>query len=223
MSHVNVTVDGNLARVVLRNPPQNRLSPQLYDELREAMASIVGSGARAALLSAEGPDFSYGAILFPGHLEFAAAARRLRTTTGDAKSVERLPIPTVAAVQGLCFGGGFELAIRSDVIFAGANARFGHPEQSLGIVTMLGGIYRVAERAGKAFAMEWALTSEQVPARTMFERGVVNRLVADDALLTRLRSLRGGWPMGRPARIPLTSSAQDLERRGCGSGRQRVA
>jgi Enoyl-CoA hydratase/isomerase len=55
---------------------------------------------------------------------------------------ERLAIPTVVAVQGLCFGGGFELAIRSDVVFAGETARFGHPEQSLGIVSMLGGIYR---------------------------------------------------------------------------------
>jgi len=116
--------------------------------------------------------------LSPAQLR-AAFERRL----GTVNLWERLPIPTVVAVQGLCMGGGFELAIRSDIIFAGASARFGHPEQTLGIVTMLGGIQRIADRAGKAFAMEMALTSEQVPARTMMDRGLVNRVVADEALL----------------------------------------
>ncbi len=184
MSHFSVTIEGNLARLVLSNPPQNRLAQEFFDELRDAISLIAGSGARAALLSAEGPDFSYGGdivpwpTLSPEQLR-AAFEKRL----GTVNQWERLPVLTVAAVQGLCFGGGFELAIRSDIIFAGASARFGHPEQSLGIVTMLGGIQRVAERVGKAFAMEWALTSEQVPAQTMLERGVINRVVADESLL----------------------------------------
>jgi enoyl-CoA hydratase/carnithine racemase len=82
----------------------------------------------------------------------------------------------VAAIQGLCAGGGLELALRADVVFAGQTARFGHPEQSIGIVTLLGGIYRVAERAGRSRAIEWALTSEQVPAATMERHGVINRV-----------------------------------------------
>ncbi|MGU7780085.1 enoyl-CoA hydratase/isomerase family protein [Burkholderia sp. PU8-34] len=90
----------------------------------------------------------------------------------------------VAAVQGLCFGGGFELALRADVIFAAESATFWHPEQTLGIVTVLGGIYRVAERAGRARASEWALTSEKVPTATMERFGIVNRVVADADLLT---------------------------------------
>ena len=89
----------------------------------------------------------------------------------------------MAAVQGLCFGGGLELAVRADVIFVGASARFGHPEQSIGIVTLLGGVYRVAERAGRSRAMEWVLTSEQVPAAVMERYGVVNRVVEDQVLI----------------------------------------
>ncbi|MEU1481250.1 enoyl-CoA hydratase-related protein [Streptomyces sp. NPDC005760] len=57
-------------------------------------------------------------------------------------------------------------------------------EQSLGNVTLLGGIYRVAERAGRARAYEWALASEQVPASVMAEAGVINRVVPDDQLRT---------------------------------------
>lgn len=184
MSHVSVTIDDNLARLVLSNPPQNRLTQEFFDELSDAISQIAASGARAAILSAEGPDFSYGGdivpwpTLTPKQLR-AAFERRLATVN----QWEQLPVLTVAAVRGLCFGGGFELAIRSDIIFAGHSARFGHPEQSLGIVTMLGGAQRVAARVGKAFALEWALTSEQVPAQTMLERGVVNRIVPDETLL----------------------------------------
>jgi len=94
---------------------------------------------------------------------------------------ERLALPVVAAVQGLCFGG-FELALRADVIFAAEGSRFGHPEQTLAFVTLLGGIYRAAERAGQARAAEWALTSEQVTASVMAQAGVVNRVVADSEL-----------------------------------------
>jgi hypothetical protein len=70
------------------------------------------------------------------------------------------------------------------VVFAGQSARFGHPEQTLGITTLLGGIYRVAERVGRARAFEWALTSEQVPAQVMADTSVINRLVPDDELLS---------------------------------------
>jgi enoyl-CoA hydratase/carnithine racemase len=77
------------------------------------------------------------------------------------------------------------------VILAGESARFGHPEQTLGITTLMGGIYRVAERAGRARAAEWALTSEQVPAPVMARAGVVNRVIADDALLDETTAFAG--------------------------------
>jgi enoyl-CoA hydratase/carnithine racemase len=151
MSHINVTIENNLARLELRNPPQNRLTQEFFDELSDAISLTAASGARAALLSAEGPDFSYGGDIVPWPTLTpkqwrAAFERRLAAVN----QWEQLPVLTVAAVQGLCFGGGFELAIRSDIIFAGHSARFGHPEQSLGIVTMLGGVHRVAARVGKA-------------------------------------------------------------------------
>jgi enoyl-CoA hydratase/carnithine racemase len=188
MRHAVVTMEDDLGTIVLSNPPQNRLSQQFFQEMRDGMFELLDRGARVAVLSADGPDFSYGGDIVPWrmlepHQLRAAFEQRLATVN----MWERLPIPTVAVVQGLCLGGGFELAIRSDVVFAGEGTRFGHPEQSLGIVTMLGGVQRVAERAGKAFAMDWALTSEHIPARIMFERGVVSRVVADDKLLGEAR------------------------------------
>src|SRR5713226_5245234 len=112
MSHIKVTIENNLARLVLSNPPQNRLTQEFFDELSDAISLIAASGARAALLSAEGPDFSYGGDIVPwattdAHQLRAAFEQRLATVN----MWERLHIPTVAAVQGLCLGGGFELVM----------------------------------------------------------------------------------------------------------------
>jgi enoyl-CoA hydratase/carnithine racemase len=192
MSHLTSSIEDRVATIALDNPPQNRIDEQIADELAEAIDAVGRSDARAVLLRAEGPDFSFGGdiVTWPD-----LDARELRTLFERYMSVfncfERLPLPVIAAVQGLCLGGGFELALRADVIFAAESARFGHPEQSIAIVTLLGGIYRVAERAGRSRASEWALTSEQVPAAVMAAAGVVNRVVADEALLDEATAFAG--------------------------------
>ncbi|WP_211151815.1 enoyl-CoA hydratase/isomerase family protein [Novosphingobium sp. HR1a] len=186
---MNYSIDGPVAVITLSNGQQNRLSPQMLDELDAALSAVTNSNARALLLQADGPDFSFGGDIVPWPDLSAHELRGLLERFMQAfNRFERMAIPTVASVQGHCLGGGLELAIRADVIFAAENARFGHPEQSLAIVTLLGGVYRVAERAGRSKAMEWALTSEQVPSQVMAQHGVVNRVVADEALREEARA-----------------------------------
>jgi enoyl-CoA hydratase/carnithine racemase len=137
--------------------------------------------------------------------------RQLRATFDQYMSAfnrfEHLPMPVVVAVQGLCFGGGLELAIRADLIIAGVTSRFGHPEQTLGIITVLGGVYRVAERAGSAFASQWSMTSQQVPAATMMQRGVDNQVVPDAELPSNARELAARLAKG-PTRAYAAHKAQ---------------
>ena len=190
MPHLTSSIEDGVATLVLDNPPQNRITGEMSDELADALNEIGRSDARVVLLRARGRDFSYGGDIsdWPD-----AGVRELRVLLERHMSVfnefERLPLPVVAAVQGRCLGGGFELALRADVILAAASASFGHPEQTLGVVTVLGGIYRVAERAGRTRAMEWALTSELVPASVMATAGVVNRVVTDEALVDEATAL----------------------------------
>jgi enoyl-CoA hydratase/carnithine racemase len=197
MPHLTHSIEDRVATLTLNHPPQNRVDEQMADDLAEAVEAVGRSDARVVLLRADGPDFSFGGdiVTWPD-----LDARELRALFERYMSVfnrfERLPLPVIAAVHGLCFGGGFELALRADVIFAGASARFGHPEQTLGIVTLLGGIYRVAERAGRSRATEWALTSEQIPAAVMAAAGVVNRVVADEALLEEATAFAEGVAAG---------------------------
>lgn len=184
MAHLTVSVDDHIATIVLDHPPQNRIDDQMVDELAAAVTAVERSDARAVIVRSEGPDFSFGGdiLTWPD-----ASVNELRARFEHYMSVfnrfERIPLPVIAAVQGLCFGGGLELALRADMIFAAESAKFGHPEQTLGIVTVLGGIYRVAERAGRSRASEWAITSEKVPASMMEHFGVVNRVVPDNRLL----------------------------------------
>lgn len=184
MTRLRLTIADELATLTLSNPPQNRIDVQMVEELDAALDEIERGEARAVLLRAEEADFSCGGDIVPWpNMTHRALRAGFESYMGTFNRFERLPIPTIAAVQGLCFGGGFELAIRADVIFAGQSARFGHPEQSIGIVTLLGGVYRMAERVGRSRAIEWALTSEQVPAAVMRDHGVINRVVADAELL----------------------------------------
>ena len=183
MSLVRHQIVGPLATITVNNPTQNRIDHVMSTQLSLAISAIANSDARAVLLKADGPDFCLGGDIRPWP---GMSLREMRQMLAEHLSVfnafEQLGMPTIAAVQGRCFGGGLELAVRADIIFAGAGARFAHPEQSLGIVTLLGGIYRVAEKAGRARAMEWAMTSDEVPAEEMARIGVVNRVVADNLL-----------------------------------------
>lgn len=183
MPHVTHHLEDKVGVLTIEHPPQNRIGDRMVAELAEALDAIERTGARAVVLRAEGPDFCFGGDIrtwpdMPTHQLRAAFTRYLDVFN----RLEQLPMPVVAAVQGMCLGGGFELALRADVIVAGESAHFGHPEQGIAITTIMGGVYRVAERAGRARAMEWALTSERVPAARMAEAGVVNRVVPDHAI-----------------------------------------
>lgn len=132
MSHLTYSIENALATVILQNPPQNRIDQQLADELAVAVEAITASQVRAVLVRAEGPDFSFGGdIVDWPDLEAGQLRGLFERYMTVFNTFERLPLPVVAAVQGLCLGGGFELALRADVIFAGESAQFGHPNKPL--------------------------------------------------------------------------------------------
>jgi enoyl-CoA hydratase/carnithine racemase len=99
-----------------------------------------------------------------------------------------LPFPTLAAVHGMCVGGGLELALASDLIWAAASARFGQLEATIGTTTLLGGVIRLAERAGPSRARETIYTAEPYNATTFERWNIVNRVVPDDAFESQTRA-----------------------------------
>jgi enoyl-CoA hydratase/carnithine racemase len=183
MAQLSLSFDGTVAILTLSAPRNNRFGVEVIDDLHSAIDELSAKETRAILLCADGPDFSHGGDVLPWpNLEAREIKAIFERYLDGFNRLERLPIPVIAAVQGLCNGGGFELALRADILFASENARFSHSEQTIAYITVLGGIYRNAERAGRLLAYQWALTSEQVPVSVAAQHGLVNYIVPDESL-----------------------------------------
>lgn len=183
----HLIINDGIALLRWDNPPQNRMSPGLLEAFEEAIARIVADpSVRVVVFAADGDDFSYGGdiTVWPG-VSAAEMARRIQKANQRANLLELLPYPVISAVTGRCFGGGFEYVLRTDVIIAERGSVFRHSEQTIGVFTLLGGVQRVAERAGRTRAMKWALTAEEVPAEEMLNAGVITELVDEGTAFSR--------------------------------------
>jgi enoyl-CoA hydratase len=116
-------------------------------------------------------------------LEFTRLGHRVMQTLED------LPIPVIAAVNGFALGGGLELALACDLIIASEKARFGQPEINLGLIPGFGGTQRLPHRIGHARARELIMTGEMFDAQTAFAWGLLNRVVAPTELMPETRKL----------------------------------
>lgn len=179
MSAVTYTHEKGVATITLNNPPENRLGGAVSEALGAAVMDLASrQDTRAVLFKAEGPDFSFGGDIQSWE---NVSEEEFSQTIGQGLMLtnlfENLPVPIIMAVQGHCRGGGFEMALRGDIIVAADNAKFGHSEASIGVFTYLGGIQRVADRVGRTRAMQWALTAEMVDAETALDTGLINEVV----------------------------------------------
>jgi enoyl-CoA hydratase len=99
--------------------------------------------------------------------------------------------PVIAAVNGYALGGGLELALACDIIYASEKARIGLPEVTLGIIPGFGGTQRLARRIGTGKAKELIFTGKTVTGLEAYELGIVDKVVADDRLMMEVRELAG--------------------------------
>jgi enoyl-CoA hydratase/carnithine racemase len=190
MPFTRVEFAGALARVTLDHSEGNRINFDMRGELLDAFEQVAASASRVLIVRGEGADFCLGGDVrdWPG---IAAAALRPRVEV-FAKALDRLEqlgIPTIAAVQGRCMGGGFELALSCDLIIAERSALFSFPEASLGILTLQGGVIQLAERVGRAKAIEMVLLSERISAEQMAAWNVINRVVNDGDLSREVEAI----------------------------------
>jgi len=189
MNKVRFETSGALGLLSLANPPLNLFSGELIEDLRDAVTQIKRAPLRALLVRADGKIFSGGAevSVFKGVTAVEARARftsHLRLIA----DLEELPFPTVAAVQSMCIAAGLELVLACDLIWAAASARFGQAEASIGTTTLLGGVQRLAERAGPARAREIIYSADQYDAATFERWNIVNRVVPDEEFESQVRT-----------------------------------
>jgi enoyl-CoA hydratase/carnithine racemase len=189
MNTVQFETSGPLGILTLANPPLNLLSGELIEDLRVTVTEVKRAPLRALLVRAAGKIFSAGADVSAFKGKTGSEAReRFSSHLQMIADLEELPFPTLAAVQGMCVGGGLELALACDLIWAAASARFGQLEATIGTTTLLGGVQRLTERAGPSRAREIIYTADLYDAATFERWNIVNRVVPDDAFEMQTRA-----------------------------------
>ncbi len=198
---VETVVEDGMAIVRLDNPPRNALTPALFAELEGTRAIVAPSSVRVVIVTGSRRVFSVGGDLSGLALLSSAedAARQARLGRTLLDGLFGIPKPFIAAVNGLCLGGGLEIALACHLRVCGTRARFGFPELSLGFVPGLGGAGRLARLVGRARALEMILTGQTISAPEAHRIGLVNRCVAPGRVVGEARKLAAAIARAEPA------------------------
>jgi enoyl-CoA hydratase len=167
-----------------RQQALNALSFSLIRDIGARLEEVARSDARALLVTGAGPKaFCAGADIAELMNQPADAHKRgVELGQGVFSTLERLPIPSVAIINGFAFGGGLELALSCTFRLATGNAKVGLPEIKLGLIPGYGGTQRLPRLIGEARAMELILTGRTVRADEALQMGLVNRLVEGEPI-----------------------------------------
>jgi len=185
-SLVRLDKQGAVAIVTIDRPDAlNALNAAVVDAFEDAIGAIEAQAElRALVVTGAGRAFVAGADIAEMKgmtpLEAEAFSARAHRVFGR---LEELAIPTIAAVNGFALGGGCELALCCDWIYASTKARIGQPETKLGLIPGFGGTSRLVRRVGLAWAKELVLVAEPIPAEEAARIRLVNRVFEPEALL----------------------------------------
>jgi len=210
---ISTRTEGNCLWVTINRPEVlNALNNQVITELLAATSpDYIDNNIRVLVLASAGEKaFVAGADIaemkdmpISKAQEFAALGQRL------TRQLERLPIVTIARVQGYALGGGCELAMACDIIVASEKAKFGQPEINLGLIPGFGGTQRMMHRLGPA-GLDILLTGRNIDAETALKFGLVSRVSAVDKLDFEISEVINGICKGSPSAIAATKQCARL-------------
>jgi enoyl-CoA hydratase len=178
--------DGNIAIIKFNRPKAlNAINPDVLQELNDALDKIESDGdTKVLILTGEGEKaFVAGADI--AHMVKLSPLEG-RTFSREGQNIlfrlEQLPIPVIACVNGFALGGGTEISMACDFIYAAETAKFGQPEINLGIIPGFGGTQRLSRLVGKAMAKELCMSGVMISANEAREMGLVNKVFPAEKL-----------------------------------------
>ena len=175
-----------VALLTLNRPEQlNALSRAMLEALAARVAELAAEPElRAVVLTGAGRAFAAGADIAEMQRMTPLEAEGLsRLGHASLAALEALPVPVIAAVNGFALGGGLELALACDFIYAARKAKLGQPEVNLSLIPGFGGTSRLPRRVGPGWARELVLTGEPIASELAERIGLVNRVFDDETSL----------------------------------------
>jgi enoyl-CoA hydratase/carnithine racemase len=188
------SISAGIATLTLNNPPMNVVTLGLTQALGQALVQLeaddavravvlTGAGSRAFCAGSDVSEFAD--MMAPGQI----VPKKLQRQNEVFVQLDRFPKPTIAAINGLAYGGGLEIALCCDLIVVEERSRLALPEIKLGVFPSSGGTFRTARRIGEGRAKELIFLGEPVDARTALDWGLVNRVAADGESLAVAQGL----------------------------------
>ena len=188
---IEISVEDRIGVITLNRPEaRNALSRSLIAALADAVQSLEEDPIVAVLVLTGGPPFCAGADIAE-MAEIGLLEALAQDFSGCCDRLAACVKPIIAAVEGYAIGGGCELIEMSDLVIAAEDARFGHPEVTLGTLSGAGGTQRLARAVGRAKAMDLMLTGRLISAAEAERMGLISRVVAPgEALAAAMEAAR---------------------------------
>ena len=197
----DVDSDDGILRIALNRPDKRNAFDLNMIRAFTRIIDTRSSDTRAVVISG-GPFFCAGAdIAVYARGDIGEIAELTRAAGLLVEAISTVPVPVLAAVEGMALGGGFEVALAADIVVAGESAKLGLPEVSLGLIPGWGGTQRLAAQIGSRRAKQLIMLQQRLTAADALELGLVNEVVPKGGSLDRALEL---------ARLLSSSSATAL-------------
>ena len=209
---LTLEVADRVATLTVNRPDKlNALNDATIAELGLAIDQIrVDDSIGGAILTGAGRAFVAGADISELSNQTPVLAKaRARAGQDVFRRFETSPKPIIAAVNGFALGGGCELAMSCHIRLGSDAAKFGQPESKLGLLPGYGGTQRLARLVGKGRANQLLLTGEMIDAAEAYRIGLVNKVVAADALMNEARTMMKTILANGPLAVALCIEAID--------------
>ena len=191
-SMLSCNIDGAVATLLINHPPANTLTPELLVELSATFEQAAKDDAvKVVVLTGAGRFFIAGADIRVLAAIASSKEGEAMALQGQAilDQIEGFGKPVIAAINGICLGGGLELAMCCHIRFAAEGSRLGQPEINLGIMPGFGGTQRLARLLGQSKALELILTGEPISAQDAKTIGLVSQVFPPEDLLRQAQGL----------------------------------
>lgn len=216
MAYENIlfTVEDGVATITFNRPKAlNALNGALLFELSQALGEVAANEEiRVLILTGAGEKSFVAGADITELATFGPLQAKMFAQQGQAiiSTLQSLSIPVIAAVNGFALGGGSEMALACDFIYASENANFGLPEISLGIIPGFGGTQRLPRLIGPNLAKEMIFTGKMIPAAEAREIGMVNKVLPPASLMEE--TLKTARVIAAKGKVSLRAAKQSVNR-----------